>query len=88
MPELNHRAPDLDARLSDIDRRLREIQADLKRTGNVPPSGPVDVVAGPFGGVDDVKGFEQALSGLPGVAEVTVRGYDGADRAIFEVRLA
>jgi hypothetical protein len=37
--------------------------------------------------VDALRAFERAVSRLPGVREVAVRGYEGADRAIIEVRL-
>ena len=46
------------------------------------------VSAGPFAGTGAVRAFEAMLSGTPGVREVTVRGYDGEDRAIVDVRLA
>jgi hypothetical protein len=47
----------------------------------------VTVAAGPFVSVDALRAFEGAVSRLPGVREVAVRGYEGADRAIIEVRL-
>jgi hypothetical protein len=43
--------------------------------------------AGPFRATAMVAEFERALRGLPVVADVAVRGYEGADRAILEVRL-
>jgi hypothetical protein len=46
------------------------------------------VSAGPFASTGAVRAFEAMLSGSPGVREVTVRGYDGEDRAIVDVRLA
>jgi hypothetical protein len=58
-----------------------------------PPAAPhrdvpdVTVAAGPFVSVDALRAFERAVSRLPGVREVAVRGYEGADRAIIEVRL-
>jgi hypothetical protein len=45
------------------------------------------VSAGPFASTEALRQFEQAVSALHGVREVTVRGYQGADRAIIEVRL-
>ena len=45
------------------------------------------VSAGPFPSVDSLREFEQSVSRLPGVRDVSVRGYEGADRAIIEVRL-
>jgi hypothetical protein len=47
----------------------------------------VTVTAGPFPSLDAVRDFEHAVSRLPGVRDVAVRGYEGADRAIIEVRL-
>jgi len=47
----------------------------------------VTVAAGPFPSVEALHEFEQAVSRLPGVRDVAVRGYEGADRAIIEVRL-
>jgi hypothetical protein len=59
-----------------------------------PPAAPprrdepdVTVAAGPFASLDALCAFEQAVSGLPGVRDVVVRGYEGADRAIIEVQL-
>jgi hypothetical protein len=48
----------------------------------------VPVVAGPFASIEALREFEVALSHLRGVREVTVRGYEGTDRAIIDVRLA
>ena len=47
----------------------------------------VTVAAGPFVSLDALRAFEGAVARLPGVREVAVRGYEGADRAIIEVRL-
>jgi hypothetical protein len=47
----------------------------------------VTVTAGPFPSLDAVREFEQAVRGLPGVRDVEVRGYEGANGAIIEVRL-
>ena len=53
-----------------------------------PPEDPgVTVAAGPFSSLEAVREFEQAVSRLPGVQDVAVRGYEGSDRAIIEVRL-
>lgn len=52
-----------------------------------PGTGTVTLAAGPFAGVAGLQEFERALRGLPHVAEAVVRGYEGADRAILEVRL-
>ncbi|HTX08545.1 MAG TPA: hypothetical protein VME22_08030 [Solirubrobacteraceae bacterium] len=47
----------------------------------------VTVAAGPFVSLDALRSFEHAVSRLPGVRDVAVRGYEGSDRAIIEVRL-
>jgi hypothetical protein len=49
---------------------------------------PVTLTAGPFASLDALREFEAALSDLPAVREVVVRGYEGTDRAIIDVRLA
>ena len=53
-----------------------------------PASAPVTLLAGPFASIEALREFEAALSHLRGVREVTVRGYEGTDRAIIDVRLA
>ena len=53
-----------------------------------PASAPVTLLAGPFPSTEALREFEAALSHLRGVREVTVRGYEGTDRAIIDVRLA
>jgi hypothetical protein len=52
-----------------------------------PGAADVTLSAGPFPSLDALREFELAVSSLPGVREVAVRGYEGADRAIIEVRL-
>ena len=47
----------------------------------------LSLAAGPFRSIDAVRAFEQRLSELPEVREVSRRGYEGTDRAIIEVRL-
>ncbi len=47
----------------------------------------VTVTAGPFMSLDAVRAFEAALSTLPGVADVAVRGYERGNRAIVDVQL-
>ena len=53
-----------------------------------PASAPVTLLAGPFPSIEALREFEAALSHLRGVRDVTVRGYEGTDRAIIDVRLA
>ena len=50
-------------------------------------SSDVTLSAAPFLSLAALHEFEEALARLPGVREVAVRGYEGADRAIIEVRL-
>jgi hypothetical protein len=52
-----------------------------------PDSPDVTLAAGPFASLEALRDFEQAVSRLPRVRDVAVRGYEGTDRAIIEVRL-
>ena len=52
------------------------------------PAAPVTLSAGPFASIEALHEFEEALSRIPVVRDVAVRGYEGADRAIIDVRLA
>jgi hypothetical protein len=52
-----------------------------------PESPDVTLAAGPFASLEALREFEQAVSHLPGVRDVAIRGYEGTDRAIIEVRL-
>lgn len=47
----------------------------------------VTLAAGPFVSLEALRAFELAVAQLPGVRDVAVRGYEGTDRAIIEVRL-
>jgi hypothetical protein len=58
------------------------------RSSGQPEEPEVTVAVGPFAAVEALREFEQAVAGLPGVRDVAVRGYEGTDRAIIEVRLA
>ena len=53
-----------------------------------PEAAPVTLTAGPFATIEALHEFERALSGVPGVQDVVVRGREGTDRAIIDVRLA
>ncbi|MGH2875254.1 MAG: hypothetical protein ACRDLV_03270 [Solirubrobacteraceae bacterium] len=89
----------LDAHLAEIDRRLRAIQSGLAPDAGVPAGRseavpaersavveePVAVSAGPFDDTGALARFERALATLPGVSRVTLREFQGADRAVFEV---
>jgi hypothetical protein len=52
-----------------------------------PETPDVTLSAAPFESLEALREFERAVSGLPGVRDVVIRGYEGADRAIIEVRL-
>jgi hypothetical protein len=43
--------------------------------------------AGPFATIEALQEFESALADVRGVREVVVRGCEGTDRAIIDVRL-
>lgn len=59
-----------------------------RRTPRHRPDSPdVTLAAGPFASLEALREFEQAVSRLRGVREVAIRGYEGSDRAIIEVRL-
>jgi hypothetical protein len=45
------------------------------------------IAAGPFQTLEEVREFERGLSSVPGVRDVSVRGYEGAARAIIDVHL-
>ena len=51
------------------------------------PSHEATISAGPFRTMDEVREFERDLAAVPGVREVTVRGYEGAANAIIDVHL-
>jgi hypothetical protein len=44
------------------------------------------VAAGPFASTESLRRFERTLAAIPDVREVAVRGYEGEDRAIVDVR--
>jgi hypothetical protein len=52
-----------------------------------PEREPVSVVAGPFDSTAALREFERALERIPGVREVSVRGYRPGNRAVIEVHL-
>jgi hypothetical protein len=47
----------------------------------------VSLSAGPFASLKALREFEAAIERLPGVRQVAVRGYEGTDGAIIDVRL-
>ncbi len=52
-----------------------------------PPTRATGVRAGPFASTEAVRAFEAELGSVRGVRSVTVRGYEGDDRAIFDVEI-
>jgi hypothetical protein len=55
------------------------------------PSAPagelVTLSAGPFSTIGAVRAFERELTAVPGVRDVLLRGYEGDDHAVFDVRV-
>lgn len=96
MPDPSTEVLDIDARLAQIDRGLRELQALLmleREPDSRPPTAQegdtaLRLGAGPFASVEAVRKFERTLESIPGVREVTISGYEGAARAIFDVQLS
>jgi hypothetical protein len=52
-----------------------------------PDTPDVTLSAAPFASLEALREFEHAVSRLPSVRDVVIRGYEGTDRAIIEVRL-
>jgi hypothetical protein len=68
--------------------------AGLSAGSEPPPAAPAEVApaevsvsAGPFASTEALRGFERALGRLPEVREVSVRAYEGDDRAVVDVHL-
>jgi hypothetical protein len=83
--------------LADLSERLiasmRELLDGYERVLALPQnrraeSTHVTMSAGPFTGIEALHEFEEALVRVRGVRDVVVRGYEGNDRAIIDVRLA
>ena len=71
---------------------MRELLAGYERvlapaSRRRPDPAAVTLSAGPFSSIEALRAFEAALSHLRGVREVAVRGYEGTDRVIIDVRL-
>jgi hypothetical protein len=94
-PAVSAPRPAADARLeamcASLLRSLRELLAGYEiALGHVDagqPAPSVTLAAGPFSGIEVLEEFQRAMAELPQVADVSVRGYEGRDRAILEVRL-
>jgi hypothetical protein len=91
-PRPDHRLEAMSARLV---RAMQELlggyELALSHVGAAEPGRRdepvVTLAAGPFSGVAMLAEFERALRELPQVCDVAVRGYEGHDRAVVEVRL-
>ncbi len=73
--------------LSSMTEVLAEFQHTLAQM-HQPASTNLTVSAGPFTTIAAVHAFERDLARLPGVREVSLRGYEGDDRVVIEVQLA
>ena len=73
--------------LSSMANLLAEFQQTLAQMQE-PPSTRLTVSAGPFTTIAAVHAFERDLARLPGVCEVSLRGYEGDDRVVIDVQLA
>jgi outer membrane biosynthesis protein TonB len=85
-------SPPLEAMTTRLLAAMRELMAGYEIalahiSATSAAAGAVTVAAGPFTGTEMVERFELALRTLPQVSAVSVRGYEGADRAIVEVQL-
>jgi hypothetical protein len=90
------------ARLLEASERLLEAFARMLESPPEPASRPglftpttpppqragVEIAAGPFADTESLREFERALEQLDAVRRVTVRGFEGSDRAILDVELA
>jgi hypothetical protein len=86
MSERSASIADLAARLDHIDRALGEIQDMLMSGGSAGTE--LGLTAGPFASNEAVRRFERALGQMPEVTAVTLTGYDGGTRAVFDVWLS
>jgi len=76
--------------LRSISELLSAYEAAFNRLQAVGPEATVHeftVSAGPFTSTAALREFERTRSAMSGVREVTVRSYEGEDRAIVDVRL-
>ena len=72
---------------------MRELLAGYERVLTLPQRRRADATrvtmsAGPFASIESLHEFEKALVRVRGVRDVVVRGYEGSDHAIIDVRLA
>jgi hypothetical protein len=72
--------------LSSMATLLAEFQQTLAQMQE-PPSTRITVSAGPFTTIAAVHAFERDLARVPGVREVSLRGYEGDDRVVIDVQL-
>ncbi len=97
-PELTHQIVALTEVHAKILSSMRElldayesVLTQMSRSASAPErpdAGEPTVSAGPFASTEAMRAFERTLAVIPGVREVAVRGYEGEDRAILDVRLS
>lgn len=73
--------------LSSMTDVLAEFQHTLAQMQQ-PASAKLTVSAGPFTTIAAVHAFERDVARLPGVREVSLRGFEGDDQVVIEVQLA
>jgi hypothetical protein len=72
--------------LSSMYGAISEMQRALSSVPRLSPTA-ITLSVGPFASLQAVRGFERELERVPGVREVTLRGYEGEDRAVLDVQL-
>jgi hypothetical protein len=70
--------------LSSISAALSGLQQALEAVPRLNPT-EITLSAGPFATIRAVRAFERELAKLPDVRDVSVRGYEGEDRAVIDV---
>ena len=86
-PVVEHLAELHASLLSSMATLLAEFQETVAELQE-PLSTRISISAGPFTTIAAVHAFERDLARLPGVREVSLRGYEGDDRVVIDVQLA
>ena len=76
------------ASLRELLSSYERVYAQLPHAESTPAFREYTVSAGPFTSTEALRAFERRLSGIPGVHDVSVSGYEGEDRAIVNVQLS
>ena len=91
LTETQRRLIAVSERLLEAFARMIESPPSLPRlftpTTAAPGRAGVEIAAGPFADTGALRQFKRALEQLDAVRRVTVRGYQGTDRAILDVEL-